>query len=499
MRRSICFFVLVGLFLFSCRPDQQPFAPGTTATRYYAVFLNGAKIGHAVHTRSTGPGRVTTRMEMNLSVNREGTVIENQTVDIIWETPQGRPLGFDFKTGEKRNNRPFQRFTGDISENRLKIKTMSSASEAEKKWVWPDGRILGTGVGFENRMALEGLEKDTAYTIQAFMPSQLAVATVDIRIGGRHTMRILGKTRELIEVNMTSRLSSGQTVTATEYRDDNLQAYKTVVPFGQMTMELVACTRQEAFAENSHRNIYDTFDLKSPEDLSTLIRQPAVQYHIVPQTADTSLSIPDIAGQKVIPDKSRGWQVIVSRQDIPRRTQRVIGSESRDIREALAATPYLQKDDPRIAGLTREALQGETDPGTAAGMIEAFVHAYITEKNYATGYATASEVAERRQGDFTEHALLAAAMFRNAGIPAKIVFGFVYADDESNPNRSFRLHAWNAVYIGGRWYGLDATGVNGGYGPGHIALSAGDGSPATMAALIHFSGNLEIKAVRSLP
>jgi len=91
--------------------------------------------------------------------------------------------------------------------------------------------------------------------------------------------------------------------------------------------------------------------------------------------------------------------------------------------------------------------------------IEKFVCEYISDKNLSVGYASAAEVAQSREGDCTEHAVLVAALCRAVGIPARVTVGLVYVDSFGGQENIFGPHAWAEVNINSKWYGLDATGA----------------------------------------
>jgi transglutaminase-like putative cysteine protease len=122
---------------------------------------------------------------------------------------------------------------------------------------------------------------------------------------------------------------------------------------------------------------------------------------------------------------------------------------------------------------------------------------YIENKNLSVGYASAAEVAASRQGDCSEFAVLAAAMCRAVGIPAKVVVGIAYVDDFAGI-QGFGGHAWTLAYVGSKWVGLDAafkSAGRGGYDAGHIALAAGNGEPADFFTLAATLGQFKIEKV----
>lgn len=84
-----------------------------------------------------------------------------------------------------------------------------------------------------------------------------------------------------------------------------------------------------------------------------------------------------------------------------------------------------------------------------------YVDAWITKKNRKRGFDIASRVAVRGEGDCTEHSVLLGAIARGLGYPAKVVFGVVIIGFE-NGVEAFG-HAWNEVYVDGRWQLADAA------------------------------------------
>ena len=169
------------------------------------------------------------------------------------------------------------------------------------------------------------------------------------------------------------------------------------------------------------------------------------------------------------------------------------------ILDSLKPNEYLQSNDPKIIALAKKAVGSEKDAYKAAKKIEAFVADYITEANLSIGYATASEVLQRRTGDCTEFAVLTAAMCRAAGIPARVAVGVAYVGDWQGFTDQCGGHAWTQVYIGqetGKWIDIDAAFTSadrGGFGPGHIALATGDGKPTQFFALVNTLGSFKIE------
>jgi transglutaminase-like putative cysteine protease len=165
---------------------------------------------------------------------------------------------------------------------------------------------------------------------------------------------------------------------------------------------------------------------------------------------------------------------------------------------ALKPSTYLESRNPQVVALARQAIGTTPDAAEAVRRIESFVRSYITTKDYAVGYAAASEVVKTRQGDCTEHAVLAAAMCRAVGIPAKVVAGMAYVDELQGRRHVFGPHAWVMAYLGNQWVHFDPL-FPGGYDLGHIALAAGDGDLTDYLNMVSVLGAFEMEAARVQP
>jgi hypothetical protein len=116
---------------------------------------------------------------------------------------------------------------------------------------------------------------------------------------------------------------------------------------------------------------------------------------------------------------------------------------------ALAASPFVESDDPTLRAQARAIAGDATDPRIVARRLVDWVHTEV-EKAPSVTVPSAREVLKSRRGDCNEHAVLLAALARAAGIPARIIAGAVYAND------GFYYHAWNELWLGA-WVSADAV------------------------------------------
>ena len=118
----------------------------------------------------------------------------------------------------------------------------------------------------------------------------------------------------------------------------------------------------------------------------------------------------------------------------------------------LAQTPLLQFQEPVFNGLlARMKPPRNASRWELAKRVTTFVFEWITEKDMSVGFASAQEVARIPRGDCTEHGVLAVALLRKLGVPARGVVGWVGLGEVLG------LHFWVEVKLGNRWVPVDPT------------------------------------------
>ncbi|MCH2148523.1 MAG: transglutaminase-like domain-containing protein [Phycisphaerales bacterium] len=163
----------------------------------------------------------------------------------------------------------------------------------------------------------------------------------------------------------------------------------------------------------------------------------------------------------------------------------------------LGTSTMIDPTDPAVIELKDKALVGVgASAADRAEALRAKVHEWITRKDYATVYATASETARTRTGDCTEHGVLLAALLRADGIPARVASGAVYLPPGAvSEGPVFGWHMWTQAIIDGHWVDLDAT-LPVPYSVGHLladtsAMTDSEGMSDQMN-LLALIGNLSV-------
>jgi hypothetical protein len=122
-----------------------------------------------------------------------------------------------------------------------------------------------------------------------------------------------------------------------------------------------------------------------------------------------------------------------------------------EIRPHLDPEVLVQSDNPRIRTLAGEITAGAVDDWDRARRINAWVNARLDKRPVAS-LPSALAVLDARVGDCNEHTVLAVALLRAAGVPARAAIGVVWSEELDG----FGYHAWPEVWLG-RWVWMDPT------------------------------------------
>ncbi len=468
---------------------------------YFAVFMEGKKVGFAIQSRLVSEGKVTTTERVSVTVSRADVPVTMNATETSIETTGGEPLGFE---AEQQLGAMTMKVTGTVDKQGKASLTIDSMGTEQKNEIeWPIGAVMAEGLRLLTLK--KGLKEGTEYTAKVFSPGMLKAIDAQVRIGPKQNVDLLGRVVALTEVTATYNIPEAGEIISINYVDDDLLTQKVIMPMAGMQIELVACAKEFALGENDVFEILGKMFLASPEPLDNVQSAKSITYHLSPINREPvepnqgtgNLKIPSGDSQKV--QQLEGGKVIVTVEPVKAPTGAKFPYKGTDstILEATKPTRFVQSDRKEIIDLAHQAIGSTKDAAEAVRNIEAFVAKYVECKNLSVGYASAAEVAASKQGDCSEFAVLTVAMCRAVGIPSKVVSGVAYVDDWTGL-QGFGGHAWTQAYVGDKWVGLDAafqSAGRGGFGPGHIALAVGNGDPEDFFNLVTTLGQFKIDKV----
>jgi hypothetical protein len=460
-----------------------------TKSRWFAVFLQGKKVGYEQDTRTVGGGKVETRQAMHIEMKRGDTPWTLETFSDCEETADGKPLAF--RTGTSESGGASSRVEGVLTgDGSIKLVATSAGRNRASTAEWPEGALLAEGARLLAHS--KGIQAGTTYRFRAFAPELLRDLECEVAVGATADIDILGRKMPLTEVNQTLR-GEGVTIRIQSWVDKDLEEKKLRTSMMGMDLELVHCPRALALSPNASISFSDYF-VASPRKLTPAERAGVVQYTLDFKQGQSGIAVPETDEQKRLPPGATNQVVLwVERVPMPQGVAMPYAGKNPAALAALRSSAHVQSDAPELVALAREAVGDAKDGALAAQRIEAFVRRYIRRKDLSVGYGTALEVAKNREGDCSEHAVLAAALCQASGIPARVAFGVAYSDAFAGKSNVFIPHAWTQAYLDGKWISLDAS--LGAFDAGHVTLGVGSGEPEGMVTLINTFGCFSISRI----
>jgi hypothetical protein len=506
---GVTLFAAVGSLLAGCTPASTPPASSARIASPAAndsvrqdlwdvLFFQGGRVGytHTVVEPTLANGRKLLRINSTskLSLKRFGQVTEQNFEMESLESPEGQLV--EFKTVTAMGPTPMLT-TGKLDDRgNLKI-TMSAGEKStttEIAWSPKYRGIFGAERELSERPMVEGDSRE----FRTLVPVLNQLAAVKLVARGKEPTRLLDGTEpELMRIDSITTLADGNELATAIWTDDTGKTLKTRTE--AMQQETYRTTERVARTEATAAQKFDLgFDTMIPIDI------PATSLHAAGQ-----------ARYRLTLDRGDPVKAFVN---CPQQTVKSLGPDSAElvVRSIRPETPLaskteidrpqtadaapnalIQSDDPRVESLANSVARQTEDPWQIAVALEKLVHDTVNEKNFSQAFASAAEVAESREGDCSEHAVLLAALLRARGIPARVAAGLVYVEAA----HAFGYHMWTEAFIRDRWIPLDATLAKGGIGAGHLKLFSsnlnGTGAYSSFLPVAQVLGRLKIKLIEA--
>ncbi|MCP4189604.1 MAG: transglutaminase domain-containing protein [Planctomycetaceae bacterium] len=397
--------------------------------------------------------------DSTLKLQRFGQVTEQKMSITSRDTLSGQLQSF--VTRVAAGNSPIVT-TGLRSAGQLNLET--AAGSQKQAWTLPVPDGCGGLFAVESDLLRRPMKPKESRSLTAFLPVLNLVATVELTALEIERVQLLGQSKPLLHIVSQTRIAPGQSLQTDLWCDAAGQILKSEMD--SLQQETIRVQKQIALGELTGQfDLGNASIVKIDPPLSSPQKTGQVRYLAKLETENPATVFAERPYQKILPIDAHQAAIQVTAVR-PSMTDSPVedGPPQDSDREPSAA---IQSRDPLIQQLANQISAVDDDPWTVAVAIEEFVHGFVTEKNFSTAFASAAEVAKTRSGDCTEHAVLAAAICRARGIPARIVIGLVYVPSQSG----FAFHMWNEVWVRDQWIPIDATLGRGGIAADHLVLA----------------------------
>lgn len=483
--------VVCGLILFAtgCRQPSQAQHPLPVDVDVWEVmYIGDAKVGFGHTHTKVSSDKIETTSENQLTFDRFGQTITLEFALQSIEKPDGTPLSFSAtqKVGPSQ-----QTASGVWQGDNLTLEAGTVGKKETKTIAWKPE--YGSVFAKEQSLQRAPLKAEESRTLTVFFPMMNRLGQLRLIAGEKEWTKLLEGESELLKISCIEVIGE-QRVNSTLWTNERGEILKQYVP--QLKQTSYRTTKEIATGKSAGPK----FDLGD----STIVKiaKPIARPH---QTSEITYkaSLPDgdiaevfVAGPtQTIKAIDKHTAEVTVHAIRPTEPAKLAEKDTSPTDDDLAPNSLIQSDDARIVQMAKSVAPNETDPWKIAVALESFVRGTIKQKNFSQAFASAAEVAQSKEGDCTEHAVLLAALCRARKIPARGAMGLVYYPQ----GNGFAYHMWTEVWIHDRWVPLDATLAKGGIGAAHLKLAHANlkGADAYSAFLPVFKvlGQLKLEVV----
>ena len=419
------------------------------SNKWFLVTIGGQPVGyiHDISSRKAGAGGevLIYNSEMKMVLNRLGTKVELRFVTEFEETAAGllTKIGYEMLASA----------TATKTEAVVKDHSIEFRSESGGKSYNRTIPYTGTLIGQEGiRLAsLKALKKaGDSVEFLTFMPELEAVTKGSRTVLGEETLRLAGRNLPTLKVEELIEAAAVKS-TAWLNADHEVVKQEMSTPFGpgvfvlsDRTTALAAASGSELPAEMFERSI-----IRSNIRLPLARTLGYLKVKLIHRNPDLGWPEIESPGQTVISKDRETLVLEIRRPALPKPASFPVPPTEKN-REFLDPNAYIQSDDSPLRDLVRRLIDGEKDLFQAVLKLERWVSDNMTF-DLGIAFAPSTEIFRNRRGTCVGYATLLAAMARAAGIPSRVVLGYVYALG------MFGGHAWAEVLIDDTWIPMDAA------------------------------------------
>ncbi len=509
MRRArflaLVHFLLLSLFAlgepgYATAPEVPP------VERWYEVQVGGEVAGWAHESESQQGDVVITASKLDIRMRRGGSEVRVRLASTFTESVTGVPLAMSSR--QELGQLPLE-LEYRFRPGRLELDRRQGAAVSHESLPLPAGSWL-TPAAANRRIRAAVAASLPSFEILSLDPS-LGPEPFLARYERRGDASELALAAGAVKATEYRLLSAAYGGGATIYLDQEGVAVRTIQPFAGLAMVLTRSTGPPPAAGGPGPEVMVPTFVRPSRPIAAPRQLLQARYRLrFPAAAEAGMAAlavpPSAGGQRAEAAEDGSWLVTVSAAAAERSNEArtAAADELPDPAPFLEASSYLNDRDPAVARLAAAAgLAAASAPRDRALALRAFVHREVRSRDLGTGFATASEVAARREGDCTEHAVLLAALLRAEGIPSRVVVGLLYAEAFAGAHDIFAFHMWAQAWVDGRWLDLDAI-TDRPFDAAHLALASSalsdrEGISPVLAPLAALAGGLTIDVLETSP
>lgn len=455
-------------------------------------YIGDAKVGFGrMRVSQTDEGLLLIESEEQITIDRGGSTVTQKVELTNVEEPDGRLVRFESRVNLGPVTTVSRGETTDRGLLRIETEVQGKTVAGEIPWQEKWGGFFAADRSLLNAPMRPGETR----TLHALQPLVNQVGEIRLTARDYEEIELLVGSQRLLRIDVTMAVA-GVPIDVVMWSDQRGETWKTYLPNLQQTS--YRATKELALTKNdvARYDLFDQITVPVNAPLKNGHKTQRVVYRARLKNGDPAEAFVSDVAQTVrsLDPHTAEITVVAIRPGEPLPSATEVQPPTENDR---VANSLIQSDDPHVGRMAAGVAPEETDPARLALALEQFVYKAINKKNFSQAFATAAEVAQTREGDCTEHAVLLAALCRARAIPARCAMGLVYFPQPQGA--TFAYHMWTEAWIEDRWVPLDATLGQGGIGGGHLKVAHSDlhgaGPFAAFLPVFRVLGQLELEVI----
>lgn len=419
--------------------------------QWYVLMMQGKRAGWMRTVEQRRAGKLVSSAEMEVRIKRDRLTVSIGISTEFVETPEHEPVSMTstMKLGQLPQTTRYRFLPDGVEVESINGGNKQQAKRDRPEGEWSTPRKVA-------KLIAEGIATGkTEFSTRSLDPSTgLTPATMSMKLVEKTTLEVMGKVVPAIKWTTKTSAMPGESV---QYTDEKGESLRTETSIGGITIVVLRADRALAMSGLEAPEILNASMVMPDKPITGAQGRQRADF-VISSKADKLDDLPTTGSQIAERVDARTIRV---RTDASRSSP----ADKADLDNPAFRSPsaMISSGDARVKRITADALKGKKDASAMAKAeaLRSFVHTYINKKTMDVGFATATEVAQTRQGDCTEHGVLLAAMLRAADIPSRVVSGLVYVDGIKDGKGAFGYHMWAQalVEIDGapHWVDLDGA------------------------------------------
>lgn len=433
---------------------------------WMSVYFKGQKVGYSKQVINKIPEGYAIEQSGYMRLNLMGRAQELRTLTAARMTEQMALRDFNFFMTAG----PVQyQITGVLDGLTLDLTTVTGGKTTPYTLVLEEAPRLASGL--MTYLTQIGLKKGQRFKVPVFDPATLSTRPVMVVVEDTETMEVDG-------------LETGVFRIRTEYLDTQTYTWvdqqgRVLKEEGLLGMRMVRTTEAEAQEGIAGRaDITDMVEAASAPS-SRSLKDPRHITYLRARLKGLDLEGLELDGGR---QKLTGDVLEVFQEEIDASNEVRLPITDPRFQKYLKDTPFIQVKNENIKKQAGRIAQGDTSPLSVMEKVSDWVFRTL-EKRPTMSVPSAVDVLESKTGDCNEHSVLAVALLRAAGVPARMAVGVLYFKNR------FYYHAWVEAYYG-RWIAIDPLTGQVPADATHIRFMTGGIEKQT--AMIRVVGKLEV-------